>query len=216
MNYASDAEAAAAVVGEIAAAGRDAVAIQGDVSRRDDVARLVDALVRRWGRIDAAVANAGISQIKTVDTIEEADWDRMIDVNLKGAFLVAQHAAAVMRRQGSGRIVMVSSQAGQSGGFFVGAHYSASKGGLIALTKALARQLAADGILVNAVAPGIVDTDMSNAFPPSRVDGLVAQVPLKRIGTAEDVAAAVAFLCSPDASYITGATIPVNGGLYMP
>lgn len=140
----------------------------------------------------------------------------MMNVNLRGSFFCAQAALREMRKQKSGRIVFMSSQAGQAGGMFVGAHYVASKAGLIGLSKSFAKAGAADGILVNCVAPGQVDTPLTRQFPADKVAAMTGAIPLKRMATAEEVAGVVAFLVSDAASYVTGATVPVNGGLLMP
>lgn len=140
----------------------------------------------------------------------------MMNVNLRGAFFCAQAALRQMRAQKGGRIVFMSSQAGQAGGVFIGAHYVASKAGLIGLSKSFAKAGAVDGILVNCVSPGQVDTPLTKQFPADKVAAMTGAIPLKRMASADEVAGVVAFLVSDAASYVTGATVPVNGGMLMP
>lgn len=215
VNYRSHADEAAEVAREISALGRDAATVQADVSRADAVEAMMHETLARWGRIDALVNNAGSAAIRAFDDLSVDEWDRLMDVNLKSAFLCCQRVIPIMKEQRAGRIIMLASQAGQTGGYFIGAHYSVSKSGVICLTKYLAKQLAPWGILVNCVAPGIIDTEMSAAYPPELVTRLVGDVPLRRVGTPDDVAHAVVFLAGAGSAYITGATLNVNGGLYM-
>jgi 3-oxoacyl-[acyl-carrier protein] reductase len=174
----------------------------------------VDATKERFGRIDVLVNNAGMIRDGLLVRMRDEDWDRVIEVNLRGAFLLTRAAAKVMMRQKSGRIINVTSAAGAMGNAGQ-ANYSAAKAGLIGLTKASARELAHWSILVNAVAPGLIDTDMAAAVPADAREALLAQVPLKRIGTVQDVAEVIAFLAGDGAAYITGQVVHVNGGLYM-
>jgi 3-oxoacyl-[acyl-carrier protein] reductase len=192
------------------------VTIQTDVARPEAVARLVAQVKHRWGRIDVLVNNAGIASVTPFQRLRVAEWDTVLAVNLRGAFLCCQRVAPIMTSQRCGSIVMIASQAGQTGGAFVGAHYAVSKAGLICLTKYLAKELASSRIRVNCVAPGIIDTDMARAFPRRALRALVQRVPLGRLGMPEEVAKAVAFLASEESAYMTGVTIPVNGGLWMP
>lgn len=214
LHYHRDSAAAAKLSEAIRLAGGRATPIRADLQHPEEIPRLSETIRRDMGRLDVLVLNAGIAEVASIEQIRPDAWDRMMDLNLRAPFLLVQEFLPLLR-ENRASVILMASQAGQSGGFFIGVHYSASKGGVLALTKALAKQLAPFHIRVNAVAPGIIDTDMTAAYQPSFVDDLVRQVPLKRIGTADDVAAAVAFLASEDSSYITGATIPVNGGLHM-
>jgi 3-oxoacyl-[acyl-carrier protein] reductase len=188
--------------------------IAADMGRGEDVQRLVTEAHARGGRLDILVNNAGLTRDGLLLRMKDADWDEVLAVNLRGAFQATRAAARVMARQRGGRIVNISSTAGAMGTAGQ-ANYSAAKAGLIGLTKSTARELAHWGILVNAVAPGLIETDMSAALPAEMREGYVAQVPLRRIGTPAEVAAVVRFLCGDGAAYVTGQVIHVNGGLYM-
>jgi 3-oxoacyl-[acyl-carrier protein] reductase len=195
--------------------GAPAAGLVADVARREDAERLVDTARERFGRVDILVNNAGITRDGLVIRMKDEDWDRVIDTNLKGAFLMTRAASKVMvRAKTGGRIVNIASTAGAMGNAGQ-ANYSAAKAGLIGLTKATARELAHWGILVNAVAPGLIETDMAAALPVDAREALLAQVPLKRIGTAREVAEMVGFLAGDGAAYVTGQVFHVNGGLYM-
>ena len=185
-----------------------------DASSREDADRLVETAKERFGRLDLLVNNAGITRDGLLIRMKDDDWDRVMDVNLRGAFLMTRAAAKLMVRQRSGRIVNVASTAGAMGNPGQ-ANYSAAKAGLIGLTKSTARELAHWGILVSAVAPGLIETDMTAAIPAEARDAFLAQVPLKRIGTAREVAEMVGFLAGDGAAYVTGQVFHVNGGLYM-
>jgi len=202
-------------VSEITAAGGQALAFPMDVTRQDQIQQVVDQVLHRWSRIDVLVNNAGIYEVLPFEEITEAQWDRLLAVNLKGAFLCCQVVVPVMKRQGSGRIVNMASSAGKAGGTLAGAHYSVSKAGLICLAKQLARELGAFGITVNAVAPGRIDTPMIHIASEQENEDFVRRTPLGRLGTAEDVANAVLFLASDGASFITGEIVDVNGGLLI-
>lgn len=199
---------------ELEGLGGPVLGVPGDVARREDVDRLVDRARERFGRIDILVNNAGITRDVLLVRMKDEDWDHVLDVNLRGAFFMARAVAKVMIRQKGGRIINVASTAGVMGNAGQ-ANYSAAKAGLIGLTKAAARELAHWGILVNAVAPGLIDTDMAAAMPAEAREALLTQVPLKRIGVAREVAEVVRFLAGDGASYVTGQVIHVNGGLYM-
>jgi len=194
-------------------AGRVA-GLAADVAKREDVDRLVDAARQEFGRLDLVVNNAGIVRDTLLIRMKDDDWDQVMDVNLRGAFLMTRAAAKTMMRQRSGRIINVASTAGAMGNAGQ-VNYSAAKAGLIGLTKACARELAHWSILVNAVAPGLIDTDMSAGIPDAARQALLAQIPLARIGTAREVAEVVGFLAGDGASYVTGQVFHVNGGLYM-
>ena len=187
-----------------------------DVSNKADVDNVFDQVIAKYGRLDILVNNAGIYQSKAFLEMTEEEWDRTIDINLKGYFFCAQRAAKEMAKNKWGRIVNIASIA--SGGVGVGiaggAHYTASKGGIIGMTETLAVELAPLGINVNAIGPGAIDTPMVSAaqLPKEVMDAMLAGVPLKRMGRPEEVSAAVVFLVSEEASYVTGATLYVDGG----
>jgi 3-oxoacyl-[acyl-carrier protein] reductase len=205
------------VAEEIRAMKRNAMAVQVDVTRQQDVAELVRTVLDRFGRIDILVNNAGITQpIKVVD-MTEADWDRIMAVNLKGTFLCSKAVLATMIKQGYGRIVNMSSvSAKRGGGVFGGAHYSAAKAGILGFAKALAREVASHGITVNSVAPGLIATDIRGGLESlDRQKEMSRDIPVQRLGTPEEVAATVAFLASEEAAYITGEDIDINGGSHM-
>jgi len=214
VNYARNAEAATQVVADIEVLGRRAVALPADVGDFAQAAALVEATVSALGRLDILVNNAGIVRDALLLRMQEADWDEVLRVDLKGAFNVGKAAARLMARQRAGRIINVSSISGLMGQ--VGqANYSAAKAGLIGLTKSMARELAGRGITVNVVAPGFVTTDMTAALPDDLGEKMRTLIPLGRFGAVEDVAGVVAFLASDAAAYITGAVVPVDGGLSM-
>lgn len=201
-------------VRELEERGASVHGVTADVAKREDADRLVDAAKERFGRLDLLVNNAGITRDGLLIRMKDDDWDRVMETNLRGAFLMTRAAAKSMVRQRSGRIVNIASAAGAMGNAGQ-TNYSAAKAGLIGLTKATARELAHWGILVNAVAPGLIDTDMAAAISAEARDALLAQVPLKRIGSARDVAEVVGFLAGDGAAYVTGQVFHVNGGLYM-
>ena len=203
-----------AMVVTVEALGVGALAVSGDVSRLQDVERLVAETRERFGRIDVLVNNAGITRDALLIRMKDEDWDEVLAVNLKGAFYTSRACARVMMRQRSGRIINITSVAGLMGNAGQ-VNYSAAKAGLLGLTKAAARELAHWGILVNAVAPGLIDTDILTSLPAEARDALLSQIPLKRVGTSREVAEVVRFLASDGAGYITGQVIQVNGGLYM-
>jgi 3-oxoacyl-[acyl-carrier protein] reductase len=214
VNYHSQAAAAEAVVAEIQAAGGEGLAVQADVSQAEGARRVIEAAVQAWGTVDILVNNAGITRDTLLARMSEDDWDAVLDTNLKGAFHCIKAVQRTMLRNRSGRIVQISSISGVRGNAGQ-ANYAAAKAGLIGLTKSMARELASRGITVNAVAPGFIDTEMTRGLGPELVAQATAQVPLQRLGTPEDVAAAVAFLASPEAAYITGQVLGVDGGMGM-
>jgi len=196
-------------------AGLETLPLVADVADEAQVQAAMRQVVERWERVDILVNNAGICPMTPVEQITAAEWDRVLAINLKGPFLFCQAVIPFMRRQRSGRIVNIASNSGQMGGLAVGPHYSASKAGVLGLTKSLARILAPD-IQVNAVAPGPIGTDMTGGWGPPVLDNLVRQIPAGRLGRPADVAAAVLFLVTAEAGFITGQTLSVNGGLLMP
>ena len=210
-----DADRLQRAVKELETQGRTAHAVVADAASREDCDRLAAAAKERFGHIDVLVNNAGITRDGLLVRMKDEDWDRVMDVNLRGVFLLTRAVTKAMVRQKSGgRVINITSTAGVMGNAGQ-ANYSAAKAGLIGLTKAAARELAHWSILVNAVAPGLIETDMAAALPAEARTALLAQVPLKRIGTAREVAEVVRFLAGDGAAYITGQVFHVNGGLYM-
>ena len=213
INYKGNAEAAEETKRAVEAAGSQAALIQGDVSVDAEAERVVkDALAFGGGKLDILVNNAGITRDNLLLRMSAEDWDAVLDLNLRAAFLVTKAAMRPMMKQRGGRIVNVSSIAGVMGNAGQ-ANYSAAKAGLIAFTKTVAREMASRNITANAVAPGFVPTDLTSIVPKAVQDAMLGQIPLARFGTAEDVANAIAFLASDDASYITGQVLVVDGGM---
>ncbi len=190
------------------------VGVQADVTSEDDCRRLV-AEATEQGGLDVLVTCAGIFHATPFDEITPAEWDRIVAVNLRGTFLACQAALRAMLPRKSGRIVTIASLAGQTGGLAAGAAYSASKAGVVALTKSIARFAGPHGITANCVNPGIIDTPMTAGWPPEKRDPTVAATPLGRMGTADEVAAIVLVLASDAAGFVNGAHVDVNGGLLM-
>jgi 3-oxoacyl-[acyl-carrier protein] reductase len=202
------------LVAEISEKGGKAIAVAGDVAVTADADRLVDAAVAAYGRLDILVNNAGITRDGLLLRMKDEDWDAVLNVNLKGAFLCTRAAAKVMSKQRYGRIINISSVVGEMGNAGQ-ANYCASKAGLLGLTKSVARELARRNVTVNAVTPGFIVTDMTEALPEKTREELASQIPLGRLGDAEDIAHAVLFLASDRAGYVTGQVLGVNGGMYM-
>lgn len=214
VNYAHSEDAAAALVSEIEAMGVSALAVKADIASYAKAAELVDIAAQKFGGIYALINNAGITRDALIMRMTEAHFDEVIATNLKGAFNCMRHASAIMMRKRRGRIVNIASVAGVMGN--VGqANYAASKAGLIGMTKSVARELAPRSITVNAVAPGLVETEMTGTMNVGAMEKLMSQVPLGRMGTAQEVADLVAFLCSESAGYITGQVMCIDGGLAM-
>ncbi len=207
-------EQAEAIVGEIAARGGSAEAVSFDVANGAEVDAAVREMLARLGKIDVLVNNAGVSADALIVRITDDQWQRVLDVNLKGVFNCTKSVARSMMRARSGRIVNLSSVVGVTGNAGQAA-YAAAKAGIIGFTKSTARELASRGVTANAVAPGIIETDMTEALDASTKEMYRAMVPLGRLGRGEDVAAAVTFLAGPGASYITGQVIHINGGMYV-
>lgn len=213
VNYVGDAQAAETTVAIAENKGVRSFAVQADVSRLSEADRLIQETVDRLGRVDILICNAGIWQGGAVESIPEELWDRTIDINLKGTWAACRAAVPIMKQQRFGRIVIVSSTAGQRGEANV-SNYAASKGGQISFTKSLGAELAEFGINVNSVAPGWVDTDMNTGVfeDQRRLDEIVQTIPQRRVATADEIAGPIVFLCTEWASNITGEVLNVNGG----
>ncbi|HHQ6837824.1 TPA: 3-oxoacyl-[acyl-carrier-protein] reductase [Staphylococcus aureus] len=214
VNYAGSKEKAEAVVEEIKAKGVDSFAIQANVADADEVKAMIKEVVIQFGSLDVLVNNAGITRDNLLMRMKEQEWDDVIDTNLKGVFNCIQKATPQMLRQRSGAIINLSSVVGAVGNPGQ-ANYVATKAGVIGLTKSAARELASRGITVNAVAPGFIVSDMTDALSDELKEQMLTQIPLARFGQDTDIANTVAFLASDKAKYITGQTIHVNGGMYM-
>lgn len=214
VNYAGSKEKAEAVVEEIKTKGVDSFAIQANVADADEVKAMIKEVVSQFGSLDVLVNNAGITRDNLLMRMKEQEWDDVIDTNLKGVFNCIQKATPQMLRQRSGAIINLSSVVGAVGNPGQ-ANYVATKAGVIGLTKSAARELASRGITVNAVAPGFIVSDMTDALSDELKEQMLTQIPLARFGQDTDIANTVAFLASDKAKYITGQTIHVNGGMYM-
>ncbi len=212
VNYSGSKEKAEETVAEIVAAGGSAEAIQCDVSDFKACEELAKSVVAKYGKLDILVNNAGVTRDGLLMGMSEDDYDRVLDTNLKGAFNMTRHFSRVFLKQRSGRIINISSVSGVMGNAGQ-ANYSASKAGLIGLTKSVARELAGRGVCVNAVAPGFIETDMTNAMKEDAKTKLIENIPLGRIGKPDDIAEAVAFLAGDASSYITGQVLCVDGGM---
>lgn len=211
-----DGAKAQATARALCTAGHEAMAYPADVVRADDVRAMVDNVVQRFGAIHILVNNAGVLRPTKVLEITESEWDWVIDVNLKGTFLCSQAAVPMMQYEGWGRIVNFSSTAGKNISTVGGAHYTAAKAGILGFTRHLAKEVAAHGITVNAVCPGLIETEMVRAtIDDNRVRAYAESFPISRLGTPDEVAELVAFLCSDRAAYITGASLDINGGDLM-
>ena len=203
-----------ATAAEITALGRRAFAASADVSNGESVTAFVAEVLKAFGHIDILVNNAGLTRDNLLIRMSEEEWDAVLGTNLKGAFLLSKAVARPMMKQRSGAIVNISSVVGLIGNPGQ-CNYAASKAGLIALTQSMAKELASRNIRVNAVAPGFIVSQMTDALPDDLKSAMLAQIPAGRFGEVSDIAKAVAFLAGPDASYITGQTLSVNGGLVM-
>ncbi|GAB4445914.1 MAG: 3-oxoacyl-[acyl-carrier-protein] reductase [Anaerolineae bacterium] len=214
VNYRSSPEAAAAVVTDIFAAGGEAVAVQADVSQSDEAQRLIKTVVDTFGQIDILVNNAGTTRDKLIMTMKDEDWDLILQTNLSSVYYCCKAATRPMMKKRRGRIINITSvvglagQAGQT-------NYAASKAGMIGFTKSLAKELGARNITVNAVAPGYIPTDLTSVMSDEQTEVLVKNTPVGRMGTVEDIAAAVLYLASDEASFVTGQVLTVDGGLVM-
>ncbi len=214
LNYAGSHDAAEAVKKEIEDAGGKAFTVQGDVSKSEDVDRIFKTVKDEFGGLDVLVNNAGINRDALLIRMKESNWDDVIATDLKSDFLTTKAAAAMMMRKRKGSIINISSVVGIMGNIGQ-ANYAAAKAGVIGLTKACAKEMAARNIRVNAVAPGFIETAMTDGIPEKNREGMIASIPMGRMGQPEDIARAVCFLASDDASYITGQVLVVDGGLVM-
>ena len=214
VNYRGDQEPANSLVDELQAHGVEARAIRADITNADDVAGLIEGAIAAFGKLDVLINNAGITRDMLLMRMTEEDWDAVLTTNLKGAFLCSKAAIRPMIRQRSGAIVNLTSVIGLVGNAGQ-ANYAAAKAGLVGFTKSLAKEVGSRGITVNAVAPGFIETRLTDVLSDEIKELSIKQIPLGRFGTPEDVAAAVSFLVSPAARYITGHTLSVDGGLFM-
>ena len=214
VNYAGSEAAAKEVAAEIEAMGRKAVVVQADISSNEAATAMVDEVVKEFGRIDILVNNAGITRDGLLMRMSEEDFSDVIDVNLKGTFHCIRFASRQMMKQRSGKIINLASVVGISGNAGQ-VNYAASKAGIIGMTKSAAKELASRGITVNAVAPGFIETEMTEVLSDKLKEEMRGQIPLARMGQPEDVAKAVALLASEHASYITGQVLQVDGGMVM-
>ena len=199
---------------EVQILGRKALAIKVDVAKSDDVDKMVQAILAQFGHIDILINNAGIARDKLILRMTEEDWDAVLNINLKGTFNCTKAVVRHMSKQKSGKIVSIASVVGEMGNAGQG-NYAASKAGVIGFTKTIAREFAQRGINVNAIAPGYIETPMTEALPDKVKEDLKRLIPMDRLGKPEDVAEAVLFLVSESANYITGQVLNVNGGIYM-
>ena len=213
INYAHSEEGAKAVLAKCDPSGNHKM-IQCDISDGNQVKEMMDTIVKEYGHIDVVVNNAGITKDNLLLRMSDEEFDDVIRVNLKGTYNCIRHVARIMMKQRSGSIVNMASVVGLCGNMGQ-SNYAASKGGVIALTKSCAKELAARGIRVNAVAPGFIDTAMTEKLADNVKDAMLASIPMKKFGNVEDVANVVKFLCSDDSAYITGQVITVDGGMVM-
>ena len=214
INYRSENEDLNNTKNEIEKNGVKCFAVQGDVSNFDDCQRMVEEIINEFGKIDVLVNNAGITKDSLIIRMSKEDFDNVIDVNLAGTFYVTKNVVPYMMKARSGRIINISSVVGVAGNAGQ-TNYSASKAGIIGFTKSLAKEVASRNILVNAVAPGFIQTKMTDVLKDSVKEEIAKNIPLKKLGTSEDVANVVKFLASSDSSYVTGQVINVDGGMVM-
>ena len=214
VNYARSSAQADQVAAQIREMGGEATAIRADVSKQEDVEAMMEETIKIYGGLDILVNNAGITRDALLIRMREEDWDQVIDTNLKGVFLVTRAASKYMMKKRQGRIINISSVIGIAGNAGQ-ANYAASKAGIIGFSKSVARELAPRNILVNMIAPGFIDTDMTEGLNDQAKESILSRVPLKRYGKPEDIAHLVGFLASEESSYITGQVIHVDGGMIM-
>lgn len=214
VNYSGSQAKAEEVVAIIQENGGEAIAVQASVSKTEEVTALMDAAVKTFGSLDILVNNAGITRDNLLMRMKEDEWDDVLDTNLKGVFLCTKAVTRQMMKQRAGRIINISSIVGVAGNAGQ-ANYVAAKAGVIGLTKTTAKELASRNILVNAIAPGFIETEMTDQLPEELKQGMLTQIPLAKLGQPEDIAKAVAFLASDDANYMTGQTLHIDGGMVM-
>jgi len=219
VNYVSSKEKAIRVAEEIRELGREALVLQGDVGKEDDVKNIFESIKKEFGQLHILVNNAGINSDHDIMTMDLATWEKIIRCNLTGNFICAKYAVGMMKEKRYGRIIQISSVVGEQGALFGQVHYASTKGGQLSFTKTLARAVAPFGITVNAIAPGVHMTKQVEGVlgtgGASRLESVLKNIPLGILGTVDDIGYAAVFLASEEARYITGATIDVNGGLYM-
>lgn len=214
INYTSSPDKAEAVVEEIKELGREAIALKADVSNGEEVKNLIKEVEKKFDTIDLLINNAGITKDALFIRMKEEDWDRVLDINLKGTYNCTKAVTRKMMKQKSGKIVNLTSVVGVTGNAGQ-ANYAASKAGVIGFTKSVAKELGVKGINVNAVAPGFIQTDMTDVLSDDIKENLMTQIPMKRLGSPEEVADVVAFLCTEESKYITGQVIHIDGGMAM-
>ncbi|MFF2176990.1 3-oxoacyl-[acyl-carrier-protein] reductase [Lysinibacillus sp. NPDC058147] len=214
VNYSGSQAKAGEVVATIQENGGEAIAVQASVSKTEEVTALMDAAVKTFGSLDILVNNAGITRDNLLMRMKEDEWDDVLNTNLKGVFLCTKAVTRQMMKQRAGRIINISSIVGVAGNAGQ-ANYVAAKAGVIGLTKTTAKELASRNILVNAIAPGFIETEMTEQLPEDLKQGMLTQIPLAKLGQPEDIAKAVAFLASDDANYMTGQTLHIDGGMVM-
>lgn len=214
INGSSPSDALKKTEEELKETGINVITVVADVRKNEDVEAMINTAVETFGGLDILVNNAGVTRDKLMMRMTESDWDDVLDINLKGAFLCTKAASKIMMKQRSGKIINITSVVGVMGNPSQ-TNYAASKAGLIGLTKSTAKELASRGINCNAVAPGLIETDMTDVLPDSVKENYLNSIPQKRYGTPEDVANVVGFLASEEANYITGQVIHIDGGLVM-
>ncbi|ACA39119.1 3-oxoacyl-[acyl-carrier-protein] reductase [Lysinibacillus sp. fkY74-1] len=214
VNYSGSQAKAEEVVAIIQEGGGEAIAVQASVSQTEEVTALMDTAVKTFGSLDILVNNAGITRDNLLMRMKENEWDDVLDTNLKGVFLCTKAVTRQMMKQRAGRIINISSIVGVAGNAGQ-ANYVAAKAGVIGLTKTTAKELASRNILVNAIAPGFIETEMTDQLPEDIKQGMLTQIPLAKLGQPEDIAKAVVFLASDDANYMTGQTLHIDGGMVM-
>ncbi|KPN93087.1 3-oxoacyl-[acyl-carrier-protein] reductase [Lysinibacillus sp. ZYM-1] len=214
VNYSGSQAKAEEVVAKIQESGGEAIAVQASVSQTEEVTTLMDKAVKTFGSLDILVNNAGITRDNLLMRMKEDEWDDVLDTNLKGVFLCTKAVTRQMMKQRAGRIINISSIVGVAGNAGQ-ANYVAAKAGVIGLTKTTAKELASRNILVNAIAPGFIETEMTDQLPEDIKQGMLTQIPLAKLGQPEDIAKAVAYLASDDANYMTGQTLHIDGGMVM-